>query len=120
MECPVPEATKEAAPWVADFEARLASQERLVRRARWWRLVGVGVGNLLLMDAIVSLLLLPLFIADPVAWIFISVPDGLANLPLPLILSFGTLRVLIFMLPYTLPPWLLALGLSALRARRGS
>jgi hypothetical protein len=80
----------------------------------------MAAGNLLLMDVMVSLLLLPLFVAGPVVWIFISVPDRLANLPLPLMLSFGTLRVLILMLPYTLPLWLLALGLSALRARWGT
>lgn len=117
---PLPEAPKEAAPWVADFEARLASQERLVRRARWWRLVGMGVGQLLLMDAILSVLLLPLMFLSSVAEeVFPPPPAWFSILPQAVLFASGGLRILMFMLPFALPPWVLALALSALRARIG-
>lgn len=115
---PHPEATKEAAPWVADFEARLAAQELQGRRARWWRLVGVGVGQLLLIDAILSVLLLPLMFLSSVAEeVFPPPSDWLTILPQAVVFAYGALRVLMFMLPFALPPWALALVWSALRAR---
>lgn len=96
------------------------AQERLGRRARWWRLVGMGVGQLLLIDAILSVLLLPLMFLSSVAEeVFPPPPAWFSILPQAVLFAYGGLRILMFMLPFALPPWVLALALSALRARIG-
>jgi len=99
------------APWVVAFEARLEARERAWRRGRWWGWVGMGVGNLVVADVVVTVFGLPLVmtmfntvgIVDPsiVSW-----RDAMGRL----LLVFSASMVL--MLPGAIVVWLFALALA--------
>lgn len=98
------------APWVVGFEERLEARERAWRRGRWWRWVGVGVGNLVLADVYVSVFSLPIVMTMYSAIGRIEHPITSWRDALDPLLGFAVFMAIL--LPGAINVWLFALALS--------